>query len=772
MSIIELKTDIKKSILELIRNYKYEPVTYDELKSILLLEDNDENNTAFEEAVKELVEEYRLFVNKKGYLLNDRKANKFIGTISIRNNDYGFVTNDYCDDFYVDGFDFNEAMDKDVVLYSTSKYQIGNKIYYNAKVLKIIKRRFEYLVGEIIYEKGRTYLDCHEKGLNKKCVVSKINKGKVGDIVRAKIISYDYVLKVEVIDVLGSSRELGMDITSVVAKMNIPYVFPNDVIEEANSLEDGADISKYELFDRDLIFTIDGLDAKDLDDAVSISKNDNGNYNVGVYIADVSHYVKEGSKIDVEALNRGTSIYLVDRVIPMLPVKLSNDLCSLNPNQEKLVMALFMEVNNKGEVVDAIVKEGLIKTTKRLSYEGCNKLFETGSIDNNQIAEELLGKECGGVKYSELDVVLTPLKLMHELSAILQEKRDKRGSINFDVDEAKVIVDEKGKAIDIVLRERGISERIIEEFMILANETVAEMIYQMDLPFIYRVHEEPDLVKFHLLKELVSSLGYSVKSLHPKELQKLLSKIDENKDHSYIKNSILRLMNKAIYSDENEGHFGLASRWYTHFTSPIRRYPDLLVHRLLRRYLINAKTELNSYDYNKLKYNISDIAKKCSSREKVAIECEYKVLDMKKAEYMEKYIGEEFTGAISSIHRFGIFVTLSNTVDGLLSSRILSKHGYNYNLETNCYFNYKTGKKLTIGTNVRVVLSKVNKKLGEIDFDLVYNKVNREINKNYKDKKCKNKKYEDKNYKNKSYEDLEKGNRKYGKKRKHKDNRK
>lgn len=770
MSINNLKTEIKESIIEIIKNVKYEPVTYDEMKRMLLLEDTEENNSNFDEVINELVNEYKLFINKKGYLLNDRKANKFIGTISIRNNDYGFVTNDYCDDFYVDGFDFNEAMDKDIVLYSTSKYQMGNKYYYNAKVLKIIKRRFEYLVGEIIYEHGRTYLSCNEKGLNKKCIVSKINKGKVGDIVRAKIISYDYCLKVEVIEILGNSKELGMDITSVVAKMNIPYVFPEEVIKAANCLEDGADKSKYEVFDKDLIFTIDGLDAKDLDDAVSISKNDNGNYNVGVYIADVSYYVKEGSEIDIEALNRGTSIYLVDRVIPMLPVKLSNDLCSLNPNQEKLVMALFMEVNNKGEVVDAIVKEGIIKTTKRLSYEGCNKLFETGSVDNKQISDDLVGKECGGVEYSSLDLALDSLGLMRELSQILQEKRDKRGSINFDVDEAKVIVDEKGKAIDIVLRERGISEKIIEEFMILANETVAEMIYQMDLPFIYRIHEEPDLVKFHLLKELVSSLGYSVKSLHPKELQKLLAKIDETKEHSYIKNSILRLMNKAIYSDENDGHFGLASRWYTHFTSPIRRYPDLLVHRLLRKYLINNNTELDSNKYNKLKEIISDIAKKCSNREKVAIECEYKVLDMKKAEYMEKYIGEEFEGAVSSIHRFGIFVTLPNTVDGLLSSRGLSKHDYTYNLETNCYFNYKTGKKLSLGTNVKVVLTKVNKKLGEIDFDLVYNKVrNKDRVKNrYRVTNIERNRNTNRNTNNTN---IEREKRKNGKKRKHKSNR-
>lgn len=690
--------EIKNKVFELIDKYNYKPLTFEGFVKELDLEEED--YLYLREALISLVNESKLFENRKHEYLNDLLANKFIGTISIKNEDYGFVSNKYCDDFYVDSYDFLDAMDKDIVLYSVSDYHDGYRLLKKAKVLKIIKRYFEYLVGEISYENTRTYLLCNEKGLSRKVLVSKLNDGKVGDIVRTKIISYDYFLKVEVIEVLGSSKELGMDITQIVAKMNIPYVFPDDVIKEANTMQNDALSQKYEVFNQDLIFTIDGLDAKDLDDAVSISKNDNGNYNVGVYIADVSHYVTENSFLDIEALNRGTSIYLVDRVIPMLPVKLSNDLCSLNPNQEKLVMALFMEVNNKGDVVDSYVKEGVIKTTKRLSYEVCNEVFSDGLIN-----------------HPDMEIAYNSLQLMKELSEILTIKRDKRGSINFDVDEPKIIVDEKGKAIDIVLRERGISEKIIEELMILANEQVAYMIYTLDLPFIYRVHEEPDLVKFHLLKELVSNLGYSVKSLHPKELQKLLSKIDKNKEHSYLKNSILRLMNKAVYSEDNIGHFGLASRCYTHFTSPIRRYPDLLVHRLLRKYLLQNEVNVD----NQLKDKISKIATKASDREKRAIECEYKVLDLKKAEYMEQYVGETFEGIVSTILKFGIFITLSNTVDGLLRSKSLLDCDYKYSMENNCYINYKTNQKIMLGSTVKVILDSVNKKLGEIDFKLVYN---------------------------------------------------
>lgn len=687
--------DLYNKINDYISSIKYEPLVFNEFKEKF----SDYSEDELIEVLEKLVKEYKLFINKKNKYLNNYSANKYVGRISIKNGHYGFVSNPYYDDFYVDSYYFEDAMDKDTVLYTIEKYKTGSYVNYEAKVIKVVKRYYEYLVGEIKYENGRTILEANEKSLTKRVHVSKMGSAKVGDIVRTKIVDYGYNLKVNVIDVLGNANTLGIDITEVVVKNNIPYIFPNEVIEEANGLVNKADREKYGFID-DLIFTIDGDDAKDLDDAVSIKRLDNGNYKLGVYIADVSNYVEEGSCIDREALNRGTSIYLVDRVIPMLPVKLSNDLCSLNPNEDKLVLALLMEVDKSGNVVDSILKETIIRTTKRLSYEKCNDCLENGLVN-----------------YPDYEICLDSLKIMEELSYILQDKRNKRGSIDFDVDEPKIIVDEKGKAIDIVLRERGVSEKIIEEFMILANETIAEMITNFDLPFLYRIHEDPDIIKFHTLKQMVNKLGYSIQSLHPKEIQKLLDSLAD--EDSFLKTSILRTMNKAVYSEKNIGHFGLASRCYTHFTSPIRRYPDLIVHRLARKYIIHSDNLLSDEEHYKLTSQNAEIAKLTSEYERRAIDCEYKVLDMKKAEYMQKYVGETFEGVVTSVLKFGVFVTLSNTTDGLIRGRDLEDLHFKYH--ENYYYNDRTKDRISLGSKVKVRLVSVNKKIGEINFELVYN---------------------------------------------------
>lgn len=692
---------LKNEISELIANVSYTPKTAQEIQECLETYDLED----VEKVLNELVNEYKLFINKGGKYLSNRNANKYVGKIAIKNGNYGFVSNPYYEDLYVDSLYLLDAMDKDEVLYTIDK----QKFSIEAKVIKVIKRYYEYLVGEIKYQNGRTILEVYEKNFMKKCLVSKLNNAKVGDIVRTKVRSYGYNLVVDVIDVLGTNKTIGIDITSIVSKMSIPYIFDDKVLEETQILTDDAKDGNFEVLSpQDLIFTIDGDDAKDLDDAVSVTQKADGNYLVNVYIADVSHYVQEGTNLDKEALARGTSIYLVDRLIPMLPVRLSNDLCSLNPQEEKLVMALYMEVDKNGEVVDRYLKEGIIKVTKRLSYSKCNDVLKNG-LKN----------------YPDYDICEDALHTMNELSQILAKKRNKRGSIDFDVDEPKIVLNEKGKAIDIVIQERGTSERIIEELMILANETVSEMIYRFDLPFIYRVHESPDLIKFHLLKEIIAKLGYSIKGLHPKEFQKLLKEIDE-KD-SYLKTAILRLMNKAIYSEDNIGHFGLASRCYTHFTSPIRRYPDLIVHRMLRKYILENDNVLSQEENNKMLHKMHNLSEKCSEREKVAIECEFKVLDMKKAECMQQYLGNTFTGIVTTILKFGIFVTLENTVDGLIKAKNLQSYEFYYNNERNKYINKKTMASISLGDKIEVKLMSVNKKIGEIDFELVYNKKKRSM---------------------------------------------
>lgn len=696
------KLQIKEEILDLMK-VKYEPLLDIEIAEKINVPYDD----IFLNALNELTDECKIFKTKNNRYLNDKLSGKYLGKISIRNNNYGFVTNPYYDDLYVDSIYFNGAMDKDEVLYVIDDNKRTNKSR-EAKIVKIVKRYYDYLVGEIIYENGHTVLDTFEKDFQKKCFVNKLENAKVGDIVLVKITDYGYYLKSKVINVLGKRNDLGIDITSVVVKEKIPYIFSKEVIEEANILQNKAKDGNYEIFD-DLIFTIDGDNAKDLDDAISIKKKTNGNYELNVYIASVSSYVLEESEIDKEALNRGTSIYLVDRVIPMLPENLSNNICSLHPGEEKLVMGLFMEVDNKGNVIDRKIKEGVIKTTKRLSYNKCNDVLENGLIN-----------------YPDYGICLNTLKVALELSEILQQKRKNRGAIDFDTDEVEIICDEKGKAIDIKQIKRGKSEKIIEEFMILANETVSEIISSFDLPFIYRVHEEPDIVKFHILKEMVEKLGYSIKSLHPKEFQKLLEDITEQ--DSYLKESILRLMNKAVYSENNIGHFGLASRFYTHFTSPIRRYPDLIVHRLLRKYALNNEIELTNYENNYLENKLHNLSELCSVKERRAISVEFKVLDMKKAEYMENYIGDTYYGIVTSIHKFGIFVTLENTVDGLIKSSNLMLNNFIFNNIKNIYINPKTDKKIVLGEKIKVKLVKVNKKIGEIDFELMYNNKHRRSN--------------------------------------------
>lgn len=694
----------KEIILEIVSDIGYQPSTFNDLKDLIIKEYQLEvDNEILSNDLKDLVDQYEIFLNKKkDKYLSNRLANKYKGYISIKHSDYGFVSNPYYPDFYVDCEDFNTALDKDYVLYNVVEDRFGAS-GYKAVILDIIKRNYEYLVGELFFKNNKYYLKTNDKRITKPVIVNLVNKAKSKDIVRVKINSYGEVLKCEVLDILGDSNTLGIDISTIAARYGVLREFDNSVIDEVNNIEVDFEYESKRRRHYDYpIYTIDGDDAKDLDDAVSLKKLDNGNYELGVYIADVSFYVKEGMLVNDEALKRGTSVYLVDRVIPMLPVRLSNDLCSLNPNQEKLVIACIMEIDHSGNVVTSYLEEGIIKTTKRLSYQKCNVVLEKGLVDEIDYNQELIDN----------------LKLMVELKDILNQKRINRGSIDFDTVEPKIILNESGVAIDIIPVERGVSETIIEEFMIVCNETVAEFISNLDLPFIYRIHDKPDNIKFQMLKSMVNKLGYKLQGLYPKELQKLLNALD-SKDN-YIKNSMLRLMAKAVYSEENIGHFGLASRFYTHFTSPIRRYPDLLVHRLIRRYIFNNQSLLNEIEYLELKEKIASIALLNSNSERSAMECEFAVNDMKKAEYMSSFIGNIYEGVVTSIHKFGIFVTLPNTVDGLIRKDNLHLNGFNFDQYSNVYIN-RNGRKITLGETLKVRLINSNKKTSEIDFELVYN---------------------------------------------------
>ncbi len=699
---------MKNEIISLIEDNNYQPLTFEEFFSVLGLSTLEEGEL-LKKTLDELVSESVLFLNKKKtrYIL-PRDLGYYQGTISIKNPNYGFISSDdFRFDLYVSKSNFLNAMDKDLVLFKVKKYihKYNDNNKDEACVVKILKRNIERVVGVVKNKKNSYYLETNNLEIDKKIKIVDLNGAKIDDVVSLEITNYAYdFLEGKVKVVIGSQKQIGMDILTLAVEHGFNIKFPDEVIYYVNHLNRNIDeeIKKRKKPSNIAIYTIDGDDSKDLDDAVAIKKLENGNYFLGVYIADVSFYVLENDPLDKEAYSRGTSLYLADTVIPMLPPKLSNDLCSLNPQEDKLAIACEMVVDNKGKVIDSDIFETVIKTKKRLTYNKCNEVLET----NNCLSD------------SEYVDILPDLRLMEELSNILQTKNTQRGSLDFDYPEGKIIVDEKGKAIDVVVVERGVSEKIIETFMILANETIASTIESLDLPFIYRVHDKPDIVKLHDLKVMAGYLGYSLRGEYGTEIQKFLSSIRE--EDAFLKTFVLRLMSKAIYSEENIGHFGLASKTYTHFTSPIRRYPDLIVHRLLRKYLF--QNDINVNEFKILNEKISDIALQSSKKERAAIQCEYDVDDMKKAEYMESFINQVFEGKISSITNFGMFVILPNTVEGLVRLRDMTDDYYIFNPTLYLLKGERTNKRYRVGDNVLVKLIRSDKTKREIDFRIVNKK--------------------------------------------------
>ncbi len=493
-------------------------------------------------------------------------------------------------------------------------------------------------------------------------------------------------------------------------KYGINDVFSEEVMHEVDLLPNG--VKEEEIIGRrdlrgELIFTIDGDDTKDIDDAISIEVLENSNYKLGVHIADVSYYVKENTKIDEEAYDRGTSVYLADRVIPML----SNGICSLNPNVDRLAISCEMEINHKGEVVSYDIFESVINSKKQMTYKCVNKILEENVVPEGY------------------EPFVDSLTKMLELANILRDYRTRRGCIDFNIDEAKIIVNEKGEAIDVVLRNRGVGEKLIEDFMIAANETVATCIYFMELPFVYRIHGEPNEEKINNFLKFINILGYKVngkiKDITPIEMQKILGQLSDKKEFPILSKLLLRSMQKAVYDRNNIGHFGIASKCYTHFTSPIRRYPDTTVHRLLRTYLFEHKVDNDTVEY--WEHKLPFLTEHASSKERDSIECEREVDDMKKAEYMEKHIGEEYDGIISSIMSFGIFVELPNLVEGLVKIDDLTDDTYIFDEETFSLRGAKNKRGYRLGDSVKVKVKAANKEAKTVDF-LIINSVNNNDN--------------------------------------------
>ncbi|UOY86711.1 ribonuclease R [Bacillus glycinifermentans] len=706
------KEEFMDKLLAFMKEEAYKPLTVQELEEMLEITDADE----YKELVKALVtlEEKGLIVRTRSnrYGLPE-KMNLIKGKISAHAKGFAFLLPEdpSLDDVFIPPSELGTAMNGDTVLVRLSTQTGGTK--KEGTVIRIVERNIETVVGTYTETKSFGFVIPDDKKITNDIFIPKHAKnGAVeGHKVVVRLTSYPegrMSAEGEVVEILGHKNDPGIDILSVIHKHGLPGEFPPEAMEQANETPETIDENdlkgRRDLRDQTIV-TIDGADAKDLDDAVTVTKLKNGHYKLGVHIADVSHYVTEGSPIDKEAYERGTSVYLVDRVIPMIPHRLSNGICSLNPKVDRLTMSCEMLINKQGQVVEHEIFQSVIKTTERMTYSDVNKIL----VDDD---EELKQK---------YEALVPMFKDMEELAAVLREKRMARGAVDFDFKEAKVLVDEEGKAKDVVLRERSTAEKLIEEFMLVANETVAEHFHWMNVPFIYRIHEDPDQEKLQRFLEFVTTFGYVIKgtagNIHPKALQKVLDDVRDTPEEAVISTVMLRSMKQAKYDPQSLGHFGLSTEFYTHFTSPIRRYPDLIVHRLIRTYLIQGKTDEATRE--KWAHLLPDIAEHTSNMERNAVDAERETDDLKKAEYMMDKIGEEFDGVISSVTNFGVFVELPNTIEGLVHVSFMTDDFYRFDEQHFAMIGERTGNVYRIGDEITVRVVDVNKEERNIDFEIV-----------------------------------------------------
>lgn len=525
-----------------------------------------------------------------------------------------------------------------------------------------------------------------------------------------------------ILEILGNINQAGVDMMSLIKEYDLPYEFPESVINEAKAIK--QEVSKKDIPNRldlrnKIIFTVDGEDAKDLDDAVSVEKLKNGNYLLNVSIADVSYYVQEKSKLDKEAIIRGTSIYMLDRVIPMLPKELSNGICSLNQKEDRFAITVLMEINSKGEVVSSDIQKSIIKVTRRMSYKEVQTILD---VINNEEDEKIFNLKDKEKLLEECKPYFEHFKRMEELANILKQKREKAGSLNLDIPESKITLNEQGVAIKVEKYDMYFANEIIEQFMLTANETVAEKFYWLEAPFIYRVHEVPDEEKIDELNKFLWNLGYKIKgnkdNIHPKAFAEVLEEVKGKPEERVVSNLVLRTLKVARYEAENKGHFGIASKYYCHFTSPIRRYPDLFIHRIISKYLEEnyqlKESEIEKYSGQAVKY-----AQRSSEREKIAQKVERDAESIKKAEYMQSKIGKEYEGIISSITSFGMFVELPNTVEGLIHFEDLGNEYFIYDEERKTLQGEKSKKTYKIGDSIKVCVIFADKLTRKVDFEKI-----------------------------------------------------
>lgn len=706
------ETDIlkerKERILAYMESEGYVPIKRRDMRAMLSVPQEDREK--FENLINELIAEGRVFETKKGKLASPKDLQMATGTFIGHARGFGFVTPDAGgEDIFIPASETMGAMQKDRVLYKVlHKAEKGKKA--DGVIVRILERGQQRIVGTFeAGSKGYGFVVADDKKIAKDIFISRENtKGAVtGHKVVVEITDYGEDRRNpegKVIEILGHINDPGVDILSVIRRYELAVEFPEEVYAEIEHL--GTEVAEADKKGREdlrdlLTITIDGADAKDLDDAVSLKRLGNGNFELGVHIADVSHYVRENTALDKEAYARGTSVYLVDRVIPMLPHKLSNGICSLNPHVDRLALSCLMEVNGRGEVVSHRILESVINSDYRMTYTAVREILEDG-------APALLER------YAE---ILPMLEDMEELRQILGEKRRKRGSVNFDLPESKIILDENGKPIDIKPYEKSIATNMIEEFMLVCNETIAENSFWQEMPFMYRSHQEPDEDKLEKMEQFLRGFGYYLRKkdgeIHPRELQKVLQKAEETDEERIITRMVLRSMMQARYTAENGGHFGLAAKYYCHFTSPIRRYPDLEIHRMIKKMLHGELDEKASAYYRR---KMPDWAKHCSKQERVAEDAERDTDALKKVEFMEDKVGQIYEGIISGVTNWGIYVELPNTIEGMVALSQMDDDYYEFDEKKMLVFGKRTKKSYRLGDKVVVSVAKVDRMMGTIDF--------------------------------------------------------
>ena len=703
----ELLEERKNKIEELMRSEFYVPMKAKELASFFQLTKAERSD--LQKVLEELLKEGRIEQTQRGrYVACEKKQN--IGIFTSHPRGFGFVTIEGEEqDIFIPEQERGKAFHQDTVKIAIIKDGKGGR-RREGKILEVLSHGITEVVGT--FEKNKSFGFVVPDNVKIGCdifVAQGHTKGAVdGHKVVVKIIDYGKEGKNPegiVTEILGHINDPGTDILSIVRAYDLPVEFSNKIMKQVENVSNEVSTA-YMAGCMDLrewqTVTIDGEDAKDLDDAITLTK-EGENFRLGVHIADVTNYVQEHSALDVEALKRGTSVYLVDRVIPMLPHKLSNGICSLNEGEDRLTLSCIMLIDPKGNILDHKITETVIRVDRRMSYTSVKKILEDHDTQESE-------------KYQAL---LPMFERMQELSAVLRAKRGKRGAIDFDFPEAKIVLDEKGKPIEIKPYERNVATKIIEDFMLAANETVAQDYFWQELPFLYRTHELPDQEKMHQLATFVHNFGYqlhiSQNGVHSKDIQKLLASVADTPQEDMICRMALRSMKQAKYTMENSEHFGLAASYYCHFTSPIRRYPDLQIHRIIKD---NLRGRMNAKRIKHYQEILPEVASHSSKMERRADEAERETEKMKKVQYMEQYIGQTFTGVISGVTNWGIYVELENTIEGMIPVQNMWDDYYEYRENTCELVGESFGRHYKLGDAVKVKVTRCDRMMRTIDFAL------------------------------------------------------